>query len=363
MAVFADEELGQFAEMTRRFVAENYTPEQRLAFSLEAPGYSRAMWSRYAEFGWLALSLAEEEGGAGGGAVELGVLLEASGRALLLEPLLPTLALGAQLISLLGSEKQRAVLLPRIAAGEIALAFAHSEPNAGHERLVVNACATESGLTGDKRFVLHGAEADLLLVSARRADGGLGLYLLNAGMPGLSFETYPSLDGRRAADLRLDNVPAEPLGSGDASAAIDRFLDLATTALCAESMAIVAELNAATLQYARTRKQFGHAIGDFQVVQHRLVDMMTAEQEGWAVTRCAQFAFDDGAADGWRVVSAAKARVDRIARFVSEQAIQLHGGVGMSEELMVGHYVKRLMLNMTMFGDAQWHLGRLGQDL
>jgi alkylation response protein AidB-like acyl-CoA dehydrogenase len=211
--------------------------------------------------------------------------------------------------------------------------------------------------------VLQATGAARLIVSARAPDGSLGLYLVAPDAPGLSLRPYRTLDGRSVADIRLDSVPGERLGTEDASAALERVLDLAATALCAESMAIIAELNAATLEYARTRRQFGHAIGTFQVIQHRLVDMMTAEQEGWAVTRCAQRALDDGVADAWRIVSVAKARVDHTARFVGEQAIQLHGGLGITDELMIGHQVKRLILNTTLLGDAQWHLDRLGRDL
>lgn len=365
MAVFADEELVQFADSAKRFLAEHYAPEQRTAIAADA-ACSRSLWRDYAELGWLALPVAEAHGGMGGGAVELGVLLEASGRALLLEPLLSTLGIGARLVEAAGSDAQKQALLPSIVSGDTTLAFAHAEPRSGHERLLVGTTAEggeEARLTGEKRFVLHAAEADRLIVSARAADGTLGLYLVRPNAPGLHMHAYRSIDGRGVADLLLDGVPADRLGSADAGAMLDRVLDLATTALCAESMAIVAELNAATVPYARTRRQFGQAIGEFQVVQHRLVDMMTAEQEGWAITRCAQRALDDDAPESWRIVSAAKARVDHVARFVGEQAIQLHGGIGMSEELMVGHHVKRLMLNATLLGDWQWHLARLGSEL
>ena len=366
MGSLSADELAQFADTTRRFVAGHYTPKQWRAFVAEE-GHSCAMWKRYAELGWLGLPVAEAYGGAGGGAVELGVLLETSGRGLLLEPLLPTLAIGAGLILALGDEAQRHAILPAVAAGGMTLAFAHAEPGSGHERLLVTATADDrdgaSRISGEKRFVLQATGAARLIVSARAPDGSLGLYLVAPDAPGLSLRPYRTLDGRSVADIRLDSVPGERLGTEDASAALERVLDLAATALCAESMAIIAELNAATLEYARTRRQFGHAIGTFQVIQHRLVDMMTAEQEGWAVTRCAQRALDDGVADAWRIVSVAKARVDHTARFVGEQAIQLHGGLGITDELMIGHQVKRLILNTTLLGDAQWHLDRLGRDL
>jgi alkylation response protein AidB-like acyl-CoA dehydrogenase len=367
VALLSDTELTHFADSTRRFVGDNYSYETSRALAASDVGYSAEMWKHYADLGWLGLPLTEEYGGAGGGAVELGILLEASGYALLQEPLLSTLAIGAPLVTTLGDQSQRQALLPAIAAGAMTIAFAHGEPDSGHERLSVTTRAVKSEgvarLSGRKRFVMQAAQMDCLLVSARAADGMLGLYIVSADAAGMALENYRAIDGRAAADIELDSVPAERLGSADASDALERIMDLATAALCAESMAIIARLNAATLEYARTRRQFGVPIGSFQVVQHRLVDMMTAEQEGWAITRCSQNALDDRVDDAWRIVSAAKARVDRAARFVAEQAIQLHGGIGMSDELMVGHSAKRLMLNASMLGDAQWHLNRLGQYL
>lgn len=367
MALLSDSELAQFSDSTRRFVTDNYSAEQRREVIKSEHGLSRAMWSMYADLGWLGLALPEADGGAGGGAVELGILLEASGRGLLLEPMLSTLAIGAGLVAALGTEKQRKTILPSVAAGEMTLAFAHAEPGSGHDRFLVTTTATTDApegisLSGVKRFVLQAAQADRLIVSARAADGALGLYLVAPDAPGLSLHSYRSIDGRSVSDTVFDQVPGERLGADDACATLDAVLDMATTALCAESMGIVAELNAATLDYARTRQQFGVAIGSFQAVQHRLVDMMTAEQLGWALTRCAQHALDDGVEDAWKIVSAAKARVDQTARFVAEQAIQLHGGMGMSEELMIGHYVKRLMLNASLLGDMSWHLARLGRE-
>lgn len=367
MPVLAEEELTQFADSMQRFVAEQYAPEIRREICAGGPQQRRAMWERYAEMGWLGLAISEDEGGMGGGAVELGLLFEACGRGLLLEPFLSTVAIAAPLLCKLGSEEQRETILPSLSAGETIIAFAHFEPSSGHDRTAIETRAENNGtvrLNGRKRLVPHADDADLIIVSARRGDGSLGFFLVEPDAREWTVHKLKTIDGRPASEIRLDGTPARPMdGACDPIEALDRVLDVATSALCAESMAIVSALNRATLEFAKTRKQFGQSIGEFQVVQHRLVDMMTMEQEGWAILRCAQHALDYGLEDAWRIVSAAKARVDCIARFVGEQSIQLHGGIGMSDELMVGDYMKRLMFNMTELGDKRWHLHRLGRGL
>lgn len=367
MPVLAEQELTQFADSMQRFVAEQYAPEMRREICAGGPRHRRIMWERYAEMGWLSLPVAEENGGLGGGAVELGLLFEACGRGLLLEAFLSTVAIAAPLLCMLGSDEQREAIVQSLITGKTIIAFAHFEPSSGHDRAAIEARAENKEsvrLYGRKRLVPHAADADLIIVSARRDDGSLGLFLVEAGACGITIDDMETIDGRPAGDIKLDGTPAQALGADtDSGEMLDRVLDVATTALCAESMAIISALNRATLEFVKTRKQFGKSIGEFQVVQHRLVDMMTMEQEGWAIVRCAQQSLDDDIEDAWRIVSAAKARVDSIARFVGEQSIQLHGGIGMSDELMVGDFVKRLMFNMTELGDKRWHLHRLGRGL
>ncbi len=366
MTAFSADELASFADSVDRFVLDRCQLEQQRALAASADGFSRTLWHDYAGLGWLALPIPESHGGLGGGAAELGVVFDAVGRGLLLEPLLATIVLGAGALAA-GSDTQQAAILPEVASGAMLLALAFTERDSGHDRHPTGTIATPNGdgvrLTGAKSFVLHGNAADRLIVSARIGVGGeTGLFLVDPAAPGVTRTAYRLIDSRQAADITLADTPAERLDGEDAAAILDRTLDLATTLVCAESVGAIAALNRATVEHARTRRQFGKTIGSFQALQHRMVDMMIAEQEARAITRAALAAIDAGAADAWRIVSAAKARTAAAGRFVGEQAIQIHGGVGMGEELAVGHHFKRLLLNGAFLGDTDWHLARFLGD-
>ncbi len=313
--------------------------------------------------GWLGLAIPESLGGLGGGMTALAVLMQASGRGLLTTPLLATLVLGAGAIELAGDDSQRQAFLPAVAAGELMLALAHQEPASGHDLHSV-ACVAESGdggyrLSGKKRLVLHAASAHQLVVSARLgAAGPISLFMVPADSEGLSLNPYRLLDGRPAADITLDHtfVPEENrLAAEDAGSAIDRLHQRAAAAVCAEACGAMTALNDTTLEYVKTRRQFGTAIGSFQVIQHRLVDMVVAQQEALAITGTAVTALDYHWDNARELVAAAKVRTSRAGRFIGEQGVQLHGGMGMAEELPVGTYLKLLLTNGTLFGDADWH--------
>lgn len=355
--IFDADELEAFKHSVDRFVSDRSDGEaQRDATGTRQ--LSRQTWQEMADLGWLALSLPAEHGGMGGGAREASILMNAIGTSLMPEPFLASIILGGGLISLAAETNLKDELLPLLANGQMLLAFADMEG-------IAETCAEELGgewfLTGNKRSALHGDVADALLVSAQ-AGAERALFLVDANAQGLHRTTAYLIDGRPVVDIRLDKTAARRVGSGDASVAVSIVRDHATAAICAEAVGAMNAMLQHTLDYARTRQQFGVPIGSFQVIQHRLVDMMVAIQEAEAITAVAAEALDSlhPAADG--LVSAAKLRVNQAAKLVGEGAIQLHGGIGMTSELSVGRYFKRLLVIASLFGGNEEHLDRLSVE-
>jgi alkylation response protein AidB-like acyl-CoA dehydrogenase len=302
---------------------------------------------------------------------ELGIVLAACGRHMVLEPLLGTIVLGAGAIELAGTEAQRDRLLPQIATGRLILAFCHAEPGAGYARDFVRAVARREGsgfvIDGEKSFALGAHAADALVVSARMGSpaGPVCLFLVPAAASGVRRNVAPALDGRLGATVGLAGVPLvadDRLGEGeeDMLGVIDRLSDRGAVAVCAEACGAMAFLTQATVEYLKNRQQFGQPLSKFQVLQHRLVDMSVCCEEARAVVHAALQALDDEAPGAQRAVWVAKVQTARAARFVGGQAIQLHGGMGMTDELAVGHYYKRLTLCETLFGDGEWYLQQIG---
>ena len=365
------EEQTALQDTLRRFFARDYGFEHRRAMSRSADGFDRAAWATFAEFGILALPFPEDFGGLDGSAVDSMLVMEMLGRGLALEPYLPSVILCGGLIRDAGSAAQKEALLPALSGGELMLAFAHCEAGGRYALDHVTTQATPAGggwkLDGAKAVVLAAPSAHKFIVSAQ--DGtGLSLFLVDAKAPGLSLRSYPTQDGARAADLRLDavQVGAEALigPAGGALPLIERAVDYANAALCAEAVGIMAALNEVTLDYLKTRKQFGTPIGKFQALQHRMADMVIAtEQARSMATLAAVRADSDDAAERSRCVAAAKAYVLQSARLVGQQAVQLHGGMGVTDELNVGHYFKRLTMIGLTFGDVDYHLGRFSDSL
>ncbi|MGM0584399.1 MAG: acyl-CoA dehydrogenase family protein [Pseudomonadota bacterium] len=334
-------------------------------------GFGREEWADYARLGWLGLMLPEAAGGSAGGLTEAGILFAAAGRHLAQEPLLPTLVLGAGAVERMGTPEQQE-LLSEIAQGRRLVAFLQAEPESGFARDHVAAVARREGegyvLSGAKAFALGAHAADTLVVSARIGDGQgpVGLFLVPGNAPGLELNPAPALDGRRGAAARLDEVRLEAgalLGATqeDRLAEIDRLLDRAALAVCAEAAGAMAAAAALTTDYIKGRQQFGRSLSDFQVLQHRVVDMHLACEETRVAVHAALRAVDEDAPDAARAVWRAKAQTAQAARFVGGQGIQLHGGMGMTDEMPIGHYYKRLAMCEAMFGDAEWHLARLAE--
>jgi alkylation response protein AidB-like acyl-CoA dehydrogenase len=373
MPSFSAEERQLLDDSLDDFLAANYSFEhwKKLARGPEMEGFGRAQWARYAELGWLGVALPEWAGGAGGGMTELGIVMACAGRHMVLEPLLGTIVLGAGAIEEAGTPAQRQSLLPQIAAGKHLLAFCHAEPGAGYARDYVRAVARKDGsgfvIDGEKSFALGAHAADTLVVSARIGSqaGPVRLFLVPRAAAGVRLNAAPALDGRLGAtvDLTRATLAANAkLGDGeeDMLGVIDRLIDRGAIAACAEACGAMASVSQATVDYLKTRQQFGQPLAKFQVLQHRLVDMSVSCEEARAVVHAALQALDDNAPDAPRAVWIAKVQTARSARFVGGQAIQLHGGMGMTDELAIGHYYKRLTLCETLFGDAEWYLKRIG---
>ena len=338
-------------ESAERFVGETCTAEHRRKAAAEPNGFSAATWKQFAELGWLALPIAEEYGGLGGGAIEIGILMEAFGRGLVSEPYLSTVVIGADLIGAVGNEAQKKALLPAVAEGSLHLSFAHSERAARFDLGKVETVAVETTagwrLNGHKIAVLDGRAAQQIIVSARLvgangSSGKLCLFLVPAGTPGVTLHDYPRLGGGRACNLDLRDVllPADALlgDGGDALPAVEAAVDRAMAALGAEAVGIMQTLLDTTLEYTKIRKQFGRPLSANQVIRHRLADMaMQCDEARSMALRAALMAGAEPVVRS-RAASGAKARIGKCARFVAEQSVQLHGAMGVTEELDIGLY-------------------------
>ncbi|CAN5271052.1 acyl-CoA dehydrogenase family protein [soil metagenome] len=329
-------------------------------------------WSEMAGMGWLGVALPAKYGGFGFGAMEQMLVAEAFGMHLVREPYTASIVLSANLILACGTAAQRQAWLPGIASGEQKFAFAYAERHSRHRLDVVTTRARRDGsghvLDGEKILVLDAPEADRLIVSARLegADDdaeGIGLFVVDPTADGVTARAYATLDGRRAADLGLRGVRAEALlgAEGTAWQVIQSVADHAVAMLCAEGVGAMRALLDATLEYVKVRRQFGRPIGDFQVIQHRIVDMRIELDCARAAAMLAASLVGADEATRGKAASAAKVQLDRAARFVGSNAIQLHGGIGMTDELAVGHYFKRLRMLQTLLGDADHHRARFAR--
>ena len=330
-------------------------------------GYSAEDWATMAELGWLALQLPEEQGGIAGGPVEIMILMQALGQIGSLEPFLSTAVIGARAISRYGSAAQRRDLLPPLASGKLRLAFACSDPGAAFEpkSVAIRAAAAEGGflLDGAVPCVLDAKTADMLIVAARDEAEELMLFLVDAGAQGIECRHFARLDGGQASHLHLNRVKASQadwLGDrGLAAAIVADLTRLATAALCAEALGAMQALHDQTLEYLKVRKQFGRTIGQFQVLQHRQVDMLIALEQARSLVMAACMALAEDLPDADKLLSMAKVTIGRAGRSVAQGAVQLHGGIGMTAELKVGAYFKRLTVIDALFGSADQRLRAL----
>ena len=356
-----------------RLLADKYGFEERKRHMASPEGWSAEMWGRYAEMGLMALPFAEADGGLGSTPVETAIVMESLGRALALEPYFSTVVLGGSALRFGGNDDQRAEYIPAVAEGALKLSFAQVERNSRYDLHHVETTAAKDGdgfvLNGQKSVVLHGDSADKLVVSARTAggtrdEGGIGVFLVDATAQGVSVRGYPTQDGARAAEVTFDNVK---LGKDDVFGdpenglpLVRRVVDAGIAALCAEAVGAMSAMHALTVDYLKVRKQFGVPIGAFQVLQHKAVDMFVAIEQARSITLYATMMADsEDEGERGRAMHAAKAEIGRGGRIVGENAIQLHGGVGMTMEYAVGHYFKRMTMIDATFGDADHQLRAL----
>ena len=370
-----NDEQRQLKDSVERLLADTYGDlTLRQGYQKEPKGYSQRLWQQYAELGLLAVPFAEQDGGLGQGPTETMLIAEAFGRALAIEPYLATVILAGGALRHAGNEAMLSELVPAIAEGRLTLALAHQERQARYDLADIATTARADGkggytLEGEKCVVLHGDSADKLIVAARvsgaRAErGGIGLFLVAADANDVTRRGYATQDGMRAADVTLSAVRVGPeavLAGPDAGLAVlERVVDEAIAALAAEAVGAMAALHELTVEYLKTRKQFGVPIASFQVLQHKSVDMFVALEQARSMAAYAtMMAGEPEARERRKAISAAKVQIGRSARFVGETAIQLHGGIGMTMEYKAGHYFKRLTMIDMAYGDADHHLRQL----
>ena len=366
------EEQQLLAQSVRQFLTKEYTFAARQAIIESDQGYSEQVWTTFAEMGLLGLPFASEVGGFGGNAVDLMPVMEAIGDGLIVEPYLASVGLGGQFIARDGSQAQQQEILPALIAGRCKLAFAQTEREARYNlaHVACRAEKTDNGyrLEGEKCIVLHAPCADKLIVSARTAGhttdaDGISLFIVDPNAPGVTLTPYRTLDNLRAANMRFAGtvVPADALigPEGQALPLIEAVVDYATALVCAEAVGALKFANDTTLEYLKTRKQFGVPIGSFQALQHRMVEMTIIHEQAQSMACLACVKADSADADERRrTISAAKIHIADACRHISQEAVQLHGGMGMTEELKVSHTFRRLTMIAQTFGDADHHLER-----
>jgi pimeloyl-CoA dehydrogenase small subunit len=364
-------------ESVTRMLGGTYGFAQRKGYMALPEGYSPAVWSQFAEQGLLGLPFAEEYGGFGGGAQEVMLVMQAFGRVLVLEPYFSTVVLGGTALNVAGSSDQKAAILPAIAEGSLKLSFAHGERQARYDLTDVVTTAKRNGsgwvLDGSKTVVSHGEAADKIIVTARTAGDrydadGITLFLVDAGASGVARRGYVSRDDTRAADISLSNVSvseADVLGEvGRGLPIIQRVVEAGIAASAGETVGAMEAMNEMTLEYSKTRVQFGNPIGSYQVVQHRLADMFMAQEQGRSMAMLATMSIDNpDEAARTRDIALAKVGIGQAGRYVSQSAVQMHGGIGMTEEYAVGHYFRRCMVIERLFGDPAYYLNKLAAEV
>ena len=367
-----NEEQQLLADSVKRFIGKDYDFESRKKLVNSANGYSDSVWATLAQMGLLGLPVSPDFEGFGGGALDMMGVMESIGDGLVVEPFLAT-TLGAQFVARGGTDAQKKAILPLVVAGKLKLAFAQTEKGARYNLAHVATKAKTSAngyvIDGEKSVVVHGPCADKIVVSARTSGAdtdqkGISLFLVDAKASGVTMKSYRTLDELRAADIVLKgvSVPADALigKEGEGLALIEEVVDYGTALICAEAVGAIKSANDATLEYLKTRKQFGVPIGAFQALQHRMVDMVISYEQAksMACLACDKVDSEKDAAERKRLVSAAKVRVAEACRHVSQDSIQLHGGMGMTEEMKVSHTFRRLTMIAQQFGDIDHHLER-----
>ena len=364
-----NEEQSLIQDQVDQFILKEYDWETRQSLSHSDLGFGQENWQKFAELGWLGISVSEDSGGFGGSAIESMLIMEAFGKGLVVEPFLETMIMSGGILDDHGSAEQKSSLLEPAIAGNMQLALAYAEPQS---RFNLSDVVTEAKADGDnfilngyKSVVMNGPSANKIIVSARTSgsqldENGITLFVIDSEASGLNKANYKTVDGRRASDLTIENVSVsrdDIVGEIDSGYEIlDSAIDKAILAISAEAVGAMEVLYKTTVEYTKTREQFGTAIGKFQVLQHRMVDMFMEYEQCKSLLYMATMKHEEGAVDSKKAISGLKYQVGKAGKFIGQQAVQLHGGMGVTDELNVGHYFKRLTTVGTIFGNTDYHL-------
>lgn len=354
-----------------QFVDKDYQFDIRQKNVSSDLGYSSEFWKTFADLGWLGMPFSEEDGGYNGGPTDLMVIMESLGRGLVVEPYIPNVVLAGGLISRLGSSEQKSNLLPKIISGENQMSVAFSEPQSRFNLSDVITSAKKDGdnyiLDGYKSVVMNGPSSNFIIIVARTSgkqleEKGLTLFLLDPSLEGVSLRNYSNVDGSKASEVTLESVTVSSstmLGKeGEAYTSLEEVIDLATLAISAEAIGIMEKMNEITLEYTKTREQFGETLSSFQALQHRMVDTFMAYEQTKSLLLMCAAKLTDKTEDASKSVSALKYQVGIAAKHVGEESVQLHGGMGVTDETNIGHYFKRLTTIRAIFGNTDYHLKR-----
>jgi len=359
------------ADSIEKFLDNDYDFERRMQYAGSERGYSDEVWTTFAGLGWTAVPFSEEDGGFDGGPVDVMVVLERFGRGLVVEPYLTNIVLAGGILKRAANAEQKARWLAGVIAGELQATLAFVEPQARYDIADVRTTAERDGdgwtLNGRKGYVLNGRNADLVIVPARTGGDhgdrdGITLFGVAADSAGIRINDYPTVDGHEAAEIVFEgvSVPADSMVGDDGAGfgTLAATIDDATLAVCAEAVGIMQAMTDKTVEYSKNRVQFGVPIGSFQALQHRMVDMLTDCEQSRSLLMWATMVADAGKNDAAQAISAIKYKIGTTGRKVGEEAVQLHGGMGVTWELDIAHYFKRLIAIGQVFGNADWHLDR-----
>ncbi|MEX1032985.1 MAG: acyl-CoA dehydrogenase [Cellvibrionaceae bacterium] len=365
------EEQQMLRDSVAKFIKQDYDFDTRSKILKSETGFSKENWKLFAELGWLMVPFKEEDGGLGGTAVDIVGLMEELGKGMVVEPFLPTVVLGGGLIAEAGSAEQKEVLLTSLMEGNLQLAFAFSEPQSRYNLADITTKAEKKSdnytVSGHKAVVLNGNGADKIIVAVRTSGDqsdrdGISLLIVDGGSKGIKKQAFETVDGQQAAELTFNDVtvPATNLlgEEGKALPAIEKVIDQAALAVCAEAVGAMEVTYKKTVEYTKTRKQFGVPISKFQALQHRMAEMFMEHEQAKSIMLMAAMKCDSAGGVDPKSVSAAKSRIGKAARLVGQEAIQLHGGIGVTDELDVGHFFKRLTTIQFVFGSTDWHTQR-----
>ena len=367
---FSDEQ-NLIQRQVEQFIQRDYDWEKRQSLVSSEVGFSEENRKTIAELGWLGISLSEESGGFGGNAIETMIVMEEFGKGLVVEPFLETIVLGATLVDLAGTSEQKKEILLPVISGDLQLALAFTEPQSRFNLFDITSEAKALGknfiLNGFKSVVMNGPAANKFIVTTRtsgnqRDSKGVTLFIVDSDSQGLTLRNYETVDGRRASELTLEQVKVPTnsmLGSiNNQSNSLEEAVDVATLALCAEAVGIMEVLYKSTVEYAKTREQFGQPIGKFQVLQHRMVDMFMEYEQSKSLLYMSTMKHAEKSMDAKKSISGLKYQIGKAGKFIGQQAIQIHGGMGVTDELNIGHFFKRLTTIGTIFGNSDFHLKR-----